>query len=44
MTISDDQGNMLFQQRLTLNPLGAVDGNLELGPDAALATTTSLLS
>ena len=36
VTINDDQGNMVTQQRLTLNPLGAVDGSLELGPEASL--------
>ncbi len=36
VTINDDQGNMVSQQRLTLNPLGAVDGSLELGPEASL--------
>ena len=36
VTIRDDQGNQLLEQQLTLNPVGAVDGKLELGPDAAL--------
>ena len=36
VTINDDQGNTLVQQQLTLKPLGAVDGSLELGPDASL--------
>ena len=36
VTINDEQGNMVSQQRLTLNPLGAVDGSLELGPEASL--------
>ncbi len=36
MTIRDDQGNQLLEQQLKLNPLGAVDGKLELGPEAAL--------
>ena len=36
VTINDDQGNMVTQQRLTLNPLGSVDGSLELGPEASL--------
>ena len=35
VTINDDQGNMVVQRRQVLNPLGAVDGSLELGPDAA---------
>ena len=36
VTIRDDQGNQLLEQKLTLNPVGAVDGKLELGPEAAL--------
>jgi hypothetical protein len=36
VTIRDDQGNQLLEQQLKLNPVGAVDGKLELGPDAAL--------
>jgi hypothetical protein len=36
VTISDDQGNQILQQKLELNPIGAVDGKLVLGPDAAL--------
>lgn len=36
VVINDDQGNMVSQQELTLNALGAVDGALELGPDATL--------
>ena len=36
MTIRDDQGNQLLEQKLKLNPVGAVDGKLELGPEAAL--------
>jgi alpha-2-macroglobulin len=36
VTINDDMGNTLTTQTLTLNPLGAVDGSLELGPDAGL--------
>ena len=36
VTIADDQGNQLLQQKLTLSPLGTVDGKLELGPDAGL--------
>ena len=35
VTINDDQGNMVMQRRQVLNPLGAVDGSLQLGPDAA---------
>ena len=36
VTIRDDQGNQLLEQKLKLNPVGAVDGKLELGPEAAL--------
>ncbi len=36
VTISDDQGNQILQQKLALNPIGAVDGKLVLGPDASL--------
>jgi len=36
VTIYDSAGNTLVDQRLTLNALGAVDGQLELGADAAL--------
>ena len=36
VTIRDDQGNQLLEQQLKLNPVGAVDGKLELGPEAAL--------
>ncbi len=36
VTIADDQGNNLLQQKLALNPMGAVDGELALGPDAGL--------
>ncbi len=36
VTIRDDQGNQLLEEKLALNPLGAVDGKLALGPDAAL--------
>ncbi len=36
VTISDSAGNTLADQRLTVNALGAVDGQLELGPDATL--------
>lgn len=36
VTINDDQGNVLVQQRQTLDALGATDGKLELGPDATL--------
>lgn len=35
VTINDDQGNLVVQQRQVLNPLGATDGSLELGPDAS---------
>jgi uncharacterized protein YfaS (alpha-2-macroglobulin family) len=36
VTINDDQGNTVLQRSMTLNPLGAVDGSLELGPEASL--------
>lgn len=36
VTIIDEMGNTLIDQQLTVNALGAVDGQLELGPDAAL--------
>ncbi len=36
VTINDDQGNLVLQQELALNALGAVDGSLALGPDATL--------
>ena len=36
VTIRDDQGNQLLEQKLKLNPVGAVDGKLALGPEAAL--------
>ena len=36
MTIRDDQGNQLLQQKLELNAVGAADGKLVLGPDAGL--------
>lgn len=35
VTINDDQGNVVSQRQQTLNPLGATDGSLELGPDAS---------
>ncbi len=34
VTINDNQGNMVYQQRQVVGPLGTVDGSLELGPDA----------
>ena len=34
VTINDEQGNLILQRRQVLNPLGATDGSLELGPDA----------
>ncbi len=36
VTVNDDQGNTILQQQMTLNALGALDGSLALGPDAAL--------
>ncbi len=36
ITINDDQGNVLMQQRQLLDALGATDGKLELSPDASL--------
>lgn len=36
VTINDDQGNVLVQRRTALNAIGAVDGELALGPDAGL--------
>ncbi len=34
ITINDNEGNLVVQRRQVLNPLGATDGSLELGPDA----------
>lgn len=36
VTVNDDRGNTILQQRMTLNALGAVDGSLALGPEAVL--------
>ncbi|MGE5602239.1 MAG: Ig-like domain-containing protein, partial [Nitrososphaerales archaeon] len=35
VTINNDQGNLILQQTQVLSPLGTVDGNLALGPDAS---------
>ncbi|HEX9118429.1 MAG TPA: Ig-like domain-containing protein, partial [Anaerolineae bacterium] len=36
VTINDDRGNKLFDQRLALTPAGTLDGKLALGRDASL--------
>lgn len=36
VTIRDDQGNELLKQKMTLDPLGTLDGKFALGQEAAL--------